>query len=101
MTIRVDPEENEIRTLLSFADFNEKQVLEIGCGNGRLTWRYARHAGHVTAIDPFAKHVAQAQEALPAELQERVEFYPIPFEDYAAASEANSFDLVILSWSLC
>ena len=101
MTIRLDPEENEIQALLSFADFGGKQVLEIGCGTGRLTWRYAQFAGHVTAIDPFAKHIAKAKANLPEDLRDRVEFHPISFEDFAAPCESSSFDVVILSWSLC
>jgi SAM-dependent methyltransferase len=60
MTIRVDPENNEIRTLLELADFRGQLVLEIGCGDGRLTWRYAGRAEHVMAIDPFAASIARA-----------------------------------------
>ena len=101
MTIRIDPEENEIRALFNMADFSGKQVLEIGCGNGRLTWRYARQAGHVTAIDPFVEGITQARGNLPEDLQGRVEFQPIAFDDFAAESEAASFDLAILAWSLC
>jgi len=43
MTVRVDPENNEPRALFDLADFNGQRVLEIGCGNRRLTchWRSA------------------------------------------------------------
>jgi cyclopropane fatty-acyl-phospholipid synthase-like methyltransferase len=44
MKIRIDPENNELRALIKIADFKEKHVLEIGCGDGRLTWRYAEEA---------------------------------------------------------
>jgi len=37
MTLRSDPENNEIRTLTALADFSGKHVLETGCGDGRLT----------------------------------------------------------------
>ena len=101
MTIRIDPENNETRALFDMANFSEQQVLEIGCGDGRLTWRYAEQAGHVTAIDPAAKQIALAREQLPGRLQDRIEFQSIRFEDFAAASPASAFDIVILSWSLC
>jgi len=101
MTIRVDPENNETRALLDLADFSGQRVLEIGCGGGRLTWRYAGRAAHVTAIDPFAESIAQAMENLPRELRGRVEFHHMAFEDFAAASEPSAFDVAILSWSLC
>ncbi len=101
MAIRVDPENNETRALFDLADFSGQHVLEIGCGDGRLTWRYADKAARVTAIDPGAKQIALAREDLPRELQDRIEFQDIAFEDFAAASAPSAFDIVILSWSLC
>ena len=101
MAIRVDPENNETRALFGLADFSGQHTLEIGCGNGRLTWRYADKAAHVTAIDPFAEGIERARQDLPRELQGRVEFLHIAFEDFAAASEPSAFDVAILSWSLC
>ena len=101
MAIREDPENNEIRALLGMADFTGKHVLEIGCGDGRLTWRYADAAAHVTAIDPFEEGIRLAKENLPDTLRDRVEFHNIAFEDFANASESAVFDLMILSWALC
>ena len=100
MPIRVDPENNEPRALFDLADFSGKHVLEIGCGDGRLTWSYAGRAAQVTAIDSFADGIGRARENLPGELQGRVEFQCIAFEDFAAASEQAAFDIAILSWSL-
>ena len=101
MAVRIDPENNETRALFDMANFDGQHVLEIGCGDGRLTWRYAGQAAHVTAIDPVAQQIALAREQLPAQLQDRIEFQNIAFEDFATASEASIFDIVILSWSLC
>ena len=100
MAIRGDPENNETRALFDLADFKGKDVLEIGCGDGRLTWRFADRAEHVTAIDPFGEGIERARENLPGELRERVEFHHVAFEDFAAASEPSTFDIVLLSWSL-
>jgi len=100
MTIRVDPENNETRALFDLADFSGQRVLEIGCGDGRLTWRYADRAEHVTAIDPFADGITRVKETISDELKDRVEFRHIAFEDFAADSEPSTFDRVILSWSL-
>ncbi|MGH2347885.1 MAG: class I SAM-dependent methyltransferase [bacterium] len=101
MTIRVDPEHNETRALFELADFRGKHVLEIGCGDGRLTWRFAEQAARVTAIDPDEDTVVQARQDLPRRLRGRVEFHHLAFEDFAAASKAAAFDSVLLSWSLC
>ena len=100
MVIRSDPENNEIRALFDLADFTGKHILEIGCGNGRLTWRYADVEVHVTAIDPFEEAIQQANEDLPDKLRDRVEFHHSTFEDFATATESAVFDVVILSWTL-
>jgi 2-polyprenyl-3-methyl-5-hydroxy-6-metoxy-1,4-benzoquinol methylase len=101
MTIKVDPENNEPRALFDLADFNDRRVLEIGCGDGRLTWRYADKAAHVTAIDPFEGSITRAKEDTPDDLKSRVEFRHSAFENFATASASSTFDIAILSWSLC
>jgi 2-polyprenyl-3-methyl-5-hydroxy-6-metoxy-1,4-benzoquinol methylase len=98
MTARVDPEGREKEAVLAFAgDLAGKRVLEVGCGNGRLTWQYADLPAHVVGIDPNADRIAQAQQELPPHLQGRVEFQPVAIEAYQPSS---SFDLIIFAWSL-
>jgi 2-polyprenyl-3-methyl-5-hydroxy-6-metoxy-1,4-benzoquinol methylase len=101
VAIRIDPDNNETPAILHMVSFSGQRVLEIGCGNGRVTWRYADKAAHVTGIDPDAKQIALASEQMPSQLQGRVEFHSIAFEDFASASEASAFDIVILARSLC
>jgi 2-polyprenyl-3-methyl-5-hydroxy-6-metoxy-1,4-benzoquinol methylase len=101
MTIRTDPEGDETRALFDLADLDAAEVLEIGCGDGRLTWRYADRAARVTAIDPFEDAIARAERRLPPALRTRVAFRRAAFEDFAAESEPDAFDVAILSWSLC
>jgi 2-polyprenyl-3-methyl-5-hydroxy-6-metoxy-1,4-benzoquinol methylase len=98
---RLDPENNETRALLDMVNFYEQHVLEIGCGNGRMTWRYADMAAHVTAIDPVASQIALAKEQLPGWLRDRLEFQHLEFEDFADASAPSIYDIVFLSQSLC
>ena len=100
MTIKSDPENNEIRALFDLVDLSEKRVLEIGCGDGRLTRRYAGAAAHVTAIDPFKGSIERANAHCPDSLRDRVAFQHIGFEDFAAAHGSETFDVAILSWSL-
>jgi tRNA A58 N-methylase Trm61 len=100
MTIRVDPEGNETAALFSMVDFAGKHILEIGSGIGRLTWRYAGKAGHVTGVESCARSVEVAKLDMPAELNDRVEFHQAGFTDYAASTRACLFDIALLSWSL-
>lgn len=98
MTIRVDPEGHEIESLFDLADLDGGVVLEIGCGDGRLTSRYADRAAHVVAIDPFADSIDRARN-LPQALMGRVDFRHVAFEDFEA-EDRSGFDAAILSWSL-
>jgi 2-polyprenyl-3-methyl-5-hydroxy-6-metoxy-1,4-benzoquinol methylase len=101
MAIRIDPDDNETPAIFHMVNFSGQRVLEIGCGNGRVTWRYADKAAHVTGIDPDARQIALAREQMPSQLQDRVEFHSIAFEDFASGSKASAFDIVILARSLC
>ena len=100
MLIRQDPEENEIRSLLHLADLSGREVLEIGCGDGRLTWRYASRAARVVAIDPFGPSIRQARVNMPGTLQDRVELHEVGFMEFATANASAAFDVALLSWSL-
>jgi 2-polyprenyl-3-methyl-5-hydroxy-6-metoxy-1,4-benzoquinol methylase len=100
MVVRIDPANNEIRALNDLVDFSGKRVLEIGSGDGRLTWRYAGSSAHVTAIEPFSDTSIEAQKNLPGELHGRIEFINRSFEEFAAACQSPIFDIAILSWSL-
>lgn len=100
MSVRSDPENNEIRALLGMVDFSGKNVLEIGCGDGRLTRRYAGAAAHVTAVEPFEEAIQRARANQPEVLRQHVEFLHSKFEDFAATLRSELFDIAILSWSL-
>jgi SAM-dependent methyltransferase len=101
MTVRADPEQNETKALLGFVDLDGRRVLEIGSGDGRLTWRYADRAAHVTGVEPFAPAVARAAQNVPPELARRVVLRRAAFDEFAVQSAASSFDCAIFSWSLC
>jgi 2-polyprenyl-3-methyl-5-hydroxy-6-metoxy-1,4-benzoquinol methylase len=99
MPVRIDPEESEVPTLLEYAgSFEGKRVLEIGCGDGRLTWAYAARAAHVVAIDPDEEEIGYALEDRPWRLRKRVAFHAIGVEAFDAPPE--SFDTALFTWSL-
>ena len=69
MTIQQDPEENETRAIMQYAGSLEgRSILEIGCGDGRMTWRYADNAAHVTGIDPDPVRYPKSPGRLPKPL---------------------------------
>jgi cyclopropane fatty-acyl-phospholipid synthase-like methyltransferase len=101
MTILLDPEENETHALMKYAGSLEgKSVLEIGCGDGRMTWRYAEHAAHVTGIDPDADKINRALASFPIHLKLKVELLNLDLDDFAARTHTDQFDIAVLAWSL-
>jgi 2-polyprenyl-3-methyl-5-hydroxy-6-metoxy-1,4-benzoquinol methylase len=100
VTVRTDPEGNETDALFDLVDLEGAHVLEIGAGDGRLTGRYADRTAQVTAVEPFEGSVARAKEQL-RETNLPIEFRNSAFEDFAAGSDPDVFDVALLSWSLC
>jgi predicted RNA methylase len=94
----LDPEGAHLAALRRLGDFRVRRVLELGCGDGRLTPGIAAEAASVLAFDPDADAVATARRSLPAELAERVEFRVASGKEIEI--EPASFDLVVFSWSL-
>lgn len=92
-----DVDRAEAQVLRGCADFADKRVLEVGCGDGRLTWLYAAEAGSVLGIDPEEESISLARSELPPELVDRVRFEVGTAEDL---SKTAVFDVAFLSWSL-
>ena len=99
MTVQVDPEGTEAKHLRHYADLASRpmRVLEIGCGDGRLTWRYAEAARRVTGIDLHPDDLRVAMIDRPANLAATVSFSQadavhLPFT-------ARRFDLAIFAWA--
>ncbi len=99
MTIRMDPQQNEVRALRAAGAWRGQRVLEIGCGDGRLTLRLARLGAVVEAIDPDAESVRLARQQLPPRLARAVRYHLGEAENLKYPDE--SFDRVVFAWSLC
>jgi len=74
------------------------RVLEIGCGDGRLTRRYAHLADHVLAIDSSAADLEEFRASMPAAFVDRIELRASPIATLQMPDE--DIDLVLMSWSL-
>ena len=99
MSILKDPEKNEINALFDLYDgWAGKSVLEIGSGDGRLTWRYAEKVSRVIALEPDEEAHAEALRDRPSEMG-HVALTNLGFDDFASQNK-EKFDLAILAWSL-
>ena len=98
MPLQKDPEGFEKKILHQYADFANARVLEIGCGEGRLTWKYAA-ASHLTVgLDPDQDAVRVAQADSPHDLRGHVHFTRASAKNIPLAKER--FDIAVLAWSL-
>jgi 2-polyprenyl-3-methyl-5-hydroxy-6-metoxy-1,4-benzoquinol methylase len=94
----VDPDGAEILTIKELVDLDALRLVEIGCGEGRLTFECAREGALVYAFDSDGDAVRKAQAAITADLRRRVRF------EVADAAELElpkgEFELALFSWSL-
>jgi ubiquinone/menaquinone biosynthesis C-methylase UbiE len=99
MVIRVDPERNELRALKEVGTWSDKKVLEVGCGDGRLTLRLAiLRPKLIHAIDPNPDLIRLARKNLSSKLSKQIRY------QVGSAGKlkypSNSFDMVVFSWVL-
>ena len=98
MAIQVDPKGREVAALRRAAHWDGARVLEVGCGDGRLTLRLAGLGARVVALDPDRGMIEKARKDLPRRYSGRV--------SYSVGSgsrlrhPAGSFDIVVFAWSL-
>jgi predicted RNA methylase len=95
----VDPEGVERAAIRELVDLQGLQVLDVGCGDGRLSRVCAEEgATTVLGIDPDEESIAAAASETPRTLRRRVTF------EVADAARAElprrKFDLALFSWSL-
>ena len=94
MALLEDPEHNESRALSRMIpSFAGLRVLEIGCGDGRVTRLYAGGAASVVAIDPKAESIEALRADWPA-----VDARALGIADLDLPR--HCVDVAIFSWSL-
>lgn len=98
MSSSFDPEGREAALLATIPELGGARVLEIGVGDGRLTWNYAARARFVVGIDPDAESLAYLMEDRPPGLWDRIAGVASQSEHLPFARER--FDAAILAWSL-
>lgn len=98
MTVQKDPENSERKRLLDLGDLSDAHVLEVGSGEGRLTWKYAAATKRTVGLDPDQDALRVARADCPADLRNRVTWVTASATNIPFAKE--TFDRAVLAWSL-
>jgi len=99
MTLIVDPARDEVRALRKAVNWRGKRVIEIGCGDGRLTLRLASLGPlQIQALDPGAKLIRAARKSLPERYSQRIHYQVGHAE--RLKFPPNMFDVAVFSWVL-
>lgn len=76
-----------------------KRLLEIGCGEGRLTLRLASLGPkRIDALDPDPARVRTARRTLPSAFKHIIH-YEVGQAEHLRKSD-GAYDIVVFSWSL-
>jgi ubiquinone/menaquinone biosynthesis C-methylase UbiE len=98
MAIEMDPAGVEPAAILQAADFHNAHVLEIGAGDGRLTFRYAAQFRSVVGIDTKEPEIRSAAKTPHADFRGRAQF--LCANATALPFSAEEFGIVLLASSL-
>lgn len=91
-------DDRELRALRAERQLRGATVLEIGSGDGRLTFLLAQQAATVVAIDPDAAAIRLARRRARDEGLDNVRFKVAPAQRPGVGRER--FDTALFSWSL-
>ncbi len=94
------PSDLELNTLRSLADFSGCRVLEIGAGDGRLSWPFAPEAAEWIALDPDADEIAAARGEREKD-REKEKVRLVIGDGRALSFSSGHFDIAFFTWSLC
>jgi ubiquinone/menaquinone biosynthesis C-methylase UbiE len=93
-----DPEERETGVIHHLVDFHGKDVLEVSCSDGRMTWRFLDAAASVLAFDPDEAAIALAIQETPVALKDKVEFRVADMMKIQL--EPATYDVGVFAWSI-
>lgn len=99
MALVIDPAGKEIRALQRAIEWKGRRILEIGCGDGRLTLRLAAFGPrHIEAIDPDSAQVRLARRSRPKRYGKRIAYHVGQAGHLKYPDE--QFDIAVFSWVL-
>jgi ubiquinone/menaquinone biosynthesis C-methylase UbiE len=93
----LDPEGNEPSQLQATGLLEGSRVIELGFGDGRLTWRYASLPRQIYGVDPYLEDLREAKKELPSRAPRT---YLVCAKAENLPFKAQEFEVALFSWSL-
>ncbi len=88
----------EVRLIERYVGLKGRRILEIGCGDGRLTRQFAPLASSVVAIEPDSAKIARARRLATSAGISNVSFRVGSAE--RLRHSGDQFEVALFSWSL-
>jgi ubiquinone/menaquinone biosynthesis C-methylase UbiE len=88
----------EVRLIQRFVSLKGRSILELGCGDGRLTRQFAPLASTVVAVEPDRAKIALARRTAISEGFNNISFRVGSAERLRLGGDP--FDIALFSWSL-
>jgi 2-polyprenyl-3-methyl-5-hydroxy-6-metoxy-1,4-benzoquinol methylase len=87
----------ELRLIERFVSLAGRDVFEIGCGDGRLTFQYAQRARTVVALDANGAEIERARARAARVDARNIRFLARPAQ---GRMPGGPFDVALFTWSL-
>ena len=97
MALKCSTDGSETGVLNSIADFTDPPVVEIGCGDGRMTKRFASSARYVHAIDTDPIVISAAKAGIPRSLIAKVRYEVADICDIKLPNQAYQIAVFAMS----
>lgn len=91
-----DPNQSELKAISKIASLKNKAVLDLCCGNGRLSFPLARKAKQVIGIDSDKKIIKLCKKKLLASKAKNLSFKLMNAKKLSFPK--NFFDIVLIAW---
>lgn len=92
------PQGFEVGLIERFVPLARRDVIEIGCGDGRLTFQYAGRARRVVALDANEAEINRARERARIARTRNVRFLVRPVQ--RGRLPGGPYDVALFTWSL-
>ncbi len=92
-----DPKKNELKKILKEAKITNKEVLELGCGTGRITLELAKRAKQVTAIDDDQNYLDYLEQKIQSKRLDNIKLIKKNINNIGTLKK--KYDVIVSGWA--